>query len=56
MVELIEYDGEFYDLCYSPDDSGWYLQRHKDDATSEIYLKDSLAIAALYNNVIEWER
>jgi len=35
------------DLCYSPDDEGWYLQRFPDHKTSQIFQTAGDARAAL---------
>ena len=37
---------ETYDLTYSPDDGGWYLQRWSDDATSPTYATREDALIA----------
>jgi len=44
-------DGFFVDLVYSPDDGGWYLQSHSDDATSQIFDTESAARKAFESSL-----
>ena len=48
-------DGESYDVCNSPDDGGWYLQRHRDNFVSdEIYPTERSAREALDSGLVDW--
>ena len=46
--------GEYYDDVYSPDEQGWYLQRHSDWQSSQIFDSAELARVALADNKIIW--
>jgi hypothetical protein len=50
----MQYQGENYDLVYSPDDGGWYLQRWSDDKTSEVFVYQEDARNALELDIIDW--
>ena len=44
-----------FDVCYSPDDEGWYLQRFPDHNTSQIFPTRGEAVEALRTpEAIEW--
>lgn len=47
MVETLHSDNETFDLVYSADDGGWYLQRWSDNAISQVFAtRDDAIIAA----------
>ena len=49
------HNNQTYDCVYSPDDGGYYVQRHEDDATSQIFRVAGVAWIALERGAIEWE-
>lgn len=47
---------EGYDIVYSRDDGGWYVQRFPDGVTSQaMYLQRQDAITALRDGHIRWD-
>ena len=54
MEVLTDSRGQRYDLVYSPDDDGWYIQRHSDDATSDIYATETEARKAFQADEVEF--
>ena len=57
-VELIQHGGKWYDLVFSEDDCGWYLQRHEDDAVSQMFPTRVEARGTLVTDYksIQWEK
>ena len=43
-----------FSLIYSPDDGGYYIERHSDDKTSQVFKTREQALKALKNNKIKW--
>lgn len=49
-IECRRYDREdWVDIAYSEDDGGWYGQRHRDDAVTEVYESRERLLEALEN-------
>ena len=46
--------GVKYDLVYSPDDGGWYFQRHSDDLTSSVYSTEEEAREAMRQGWVQF--
>lgn len=44
-----------YDLVYSPDDGGWYIQRFPDHVCSVIYDTRNEALEALRRGIVRWD-
>jgi len=59
LVRLTEDRYEFdadTDICYSPDDGGWYATRYTDGAvSSSLYGAVGDCDAALRRSAVEWE-
>jgi hypothetical protein len=49
-----EHLGNTYDCVYSPDDGGYYLQRHSDDAVSQVCRVACQLWEALDGDTITW--
>jgi hypothetical protein len=49
-----EHHGQCFDCVYSPDDGGYYLQRHSDDAVSEVCQVPGQLWERLVENEIKW--
>jgi hypothetical protein len=54
-IELIERCGKYYDLVYSPDECGYYLHRHSDNAVSKVYYEKSTLLEQFRADLIEFE-
>jgi hypothetical protein len=55
-VQLYFCGGCYYDIVYSPDDGGYYLQRHIDDATSVVYKDKDKLLNDLHKDNIIFEK
>ncbi len=53
MSSLYLHNKYWYDIVFSPDDGGWYAQRHEDDATSNIYSNVKLLLLAFERGEVE---
>lgn len=56
MIDRLDLARAKYDIVYSRDDGGWYVQRFPDGVTSQaIYLQRQDAITALCDGHVRWE-
>ena len=44
-----------YDVQFSPDDGGWYVQRFPDHACSIVYSTKGAALRAIRDEAITWD-
>lgn len=55
-IDRITLSREGYDIVYSRDDGGWYVQRFPDGVTSQsMYLQRQDAITALRDGHVRWD-
>ena len=52
---MIEKEKLKSELCYSPDDGGWYWLQFKPDNTSKVYVSKNDAIADMKSGNVQWE-